>query len=99
MSDDDLSLSLHRYRNLILQTIDVTATSIAQLFQARVCFKSMNLPSQPDAALPSQGADAALPSLPLQPEAAEKRCSSVLVQRHRPPGCLPCQGAAQGGHY
>ena len=36
-----ISLSLHRYRNLILQTIDVTATSIAQLFQARVCFKSM----------------------------------------------------------
>ena len=26
---------------LILQTIDVTATSIAQLFQARVCFKCM----------------------------------------------------------
>ena len=36
-----ISLSLHRYRNLILQTIDVTATSIAQLFQARVCFKCM----------------------------------------------------------
>ncbi len=43
-------LNLHRYRtrlgrdnvvNLILQTIDVTATSIAQLFQARVCFKCM----------------------------------------------------------
>ena len=26
---------------LILQTIDVTATSIAQLFQAQVCFKCM----------------------------------------------------------
>ena len=47
MRDD---LNLHRYRtrlgrdnvvNLILQTIDVTATSIAQLFQARVCFKCM----------------------------------------------------------
>ena len=43
-------LNLHRYRtriapdnvvNLILQTIDVTATSIAQLFQAHVCFKCM----------------------------------------------------------
>ena len=28
---------------LILQTIDVTATSIAQLFQSQVCFKCMKI--------------------------------------------------------